>query len=145
MHANRAAITLHWNLALGIQPLSIEAPPPAPLGQFVFGYGVHISVRGAVCDFDFGSFVSAFDLELFDGEANIFRSVVSDKPRIPEAINEVFRAKVVRVDESAPIASNANRNAACVFFFSRCRSNGVIANNRLRLGTGCRTTIFISS
>ena len=78
--------------------------------------------------------------DLADFERDALRRVVRDESRVTEAINEVFRAKVVWIAEARPEADNANANAACVASFSRRRCHGFIANNRLRLGTGCRTT-----
>ena len=81
--------------------------------------------------------------DLADFERDAVRRVIPDEPRIPEAINEVFRAKVVRVAESSPEADNADPNAACVASFSRRRCHGFMANNRFRLGTGCSTTSLV--
>ena len=78
--------------------------------------------------------------DLADLERDAVWCVVRDESRVPKAINEVFRAKVVWIAEARPEADNANANAACVASFSRRRCHGFIANNRLRLGTGCRTT-----
>ena len=76
-------------------------------------------------------------------ERDKLRRVIRDESRVAEAINEVFRAKVVWIAESSAEADNADANAACVASFSRRRCHGFIANNRLRLGTGCRTTSFM--
>jgi hypothetical protein len=80
----------------------------------------------------------AFDLP--DFERDEFRRVIPDEARVAQAINEVFRAKVVWIAEASAEADNADANADCVASFSRRRCQGFIAKSRLRLGTGCRTT-----
>ena len=78
------------------------------------------------------------DLSHFERDA--LGRVVRDESRVAEAVDEIFRAKVVRIAESGAEADNADANAACVAIFSRRRCHGFIANNRLILGTGCSTT-----
>jgi hypothetical protein len=78
--------------------------------------------------------------DLADFERDALRRVVRDESRVTEAVDEVLRAKVVWIAESRPEADNADANAAWVASFSRRRCHGFIANRRLRLGTGCRTT-----
>lgn len=73
----------------------------------------------------------------------MFGCVVFDNARVAEAINEVFRTKVVRVAQPNPEGDNANKNAAWVIFFSRLLSHGFMLNSRFNDGTACLTTIFI--
>ena len=78
--------------------------------------------------------------DLADLERDAIRGIIRDEPGVAQAVDEVFRAKVIRIAESSPEADNADANAPCVATFSRRRCHGFIANSRLRLGTGCRTT-----
>jgi len=74
--------------------------------------------------------------DLPDFEDDVRFPVVRYKPGVAEAINEVFRAKVVWVAEFTPEADNADANAAWVACFSRRRCHGFSANSQFKLGTG---------
>lgn len=91
--------------------------------------------------FDLGALVGfEFHLGLADFKRDVFRRVIGNPAAIAEAIDEVFRAKVVRVEESNPPACNADMKARCVATFSALLCHGFMANRRFRLGTLCLTT-----
>jgi hypothetical protein len=50
--------------------------------------------------------------DLADFERDAIRRIVRDEARVAEAVDEVFRAKVVRIAEARPEADNADANAA---------------------------------
>lgn len=123
------------------------------LEEFSFGSLAGQVLRSGYClggvfvlwfNINFRSFLSlGLHFDLADFERDVFRPVIIDESRVASAVHEVFRAKVVRVDEPAPEANNADVNAICVSRFSRRRCHGFIANSLFRLGTGCRTTSLI--
>jgi len=99
-------------------------------------------------DLDEGAFVGfAFNLSLADLKNDIVRRVISYEACISEAVNMVFRAKVIWIDEATPQADNADANAIWIFFFSFILCQWLIPNSALRLGTGCLiiSTIFCVS
>lgn len=63
-------------------------------------------------DLDEGAFVGfAFNLSLADFKNDIVRRVISYEACISEAVNMVFRAKVIWIDEATPETDNADANA----------------------------------
>lgn len=77
---------------------------------------------------------ASFALTRDDGDD--FFGVVRDEPRVAEAVNEIFRAKVVIVNESNPHAFNADKKALWVRRLSSFLCQWVIPNRRFRLGIG---------
>lgn len=73
---------------------------------------------------------------LADGQVDVLCPVVRDDFGVAETINEIFWAKVVRVEESAPMACNVDKKAFWVLVFSFLRCHEFMANRAFRLGTG---------
>ena len=74
------------------------------MSRFDYATAARNSING-----DFSPLVAFLaHLDLLRLNRNVRRRIVFDDFRVAEAINEVFRAKVVRVNEPAPKADNAD-------------------------------------
>ena len=91
-------------------------------------------------------FFPRFRFDLEDFKPDVLLPVVWDDFRLADRVDGVFAAasKVVRVEESASVASNAYQISLKISSLSFFLAHGPNANSRLRLGIGCLTSILIA-